>query len=183
MVQYPQSILVCPLSRLPEVVATREPERVVSLLDPEFETPDLGPGYAGRHLRLAFHDAHLATAGSFPPSHDHVRELLSFLRAWSRQAPLLVHCRAGIGRSTAAAYVAACLHNPDADPLNIALELRRVAPLARPNETLVAVADDIMGRGGSMSRAVSATGRGLAWIEVDENVPFELPSIFEKRRP
>jgi len=54
-------------------------------------------------------------------------------------------------------------------------ELRRRSPLARPNETLIALADEAMGRGGRMHAAVVETGRGLGWTGVSENVPFELP--------
>jgi len=35
-----------------------------------------------------------------------------------------------------------------------------------------------MGRGGRMLRAVGASARGLQWIDVDENEPFELSSRF-----
>ena len=48
------TILVSPLSRVDEVVRTRAPESVVSLLDPHHETPDLG--YGERHLRITFHE-------------------------------------------------------------------------------------------------------------------------------
>jgi predicted dithiol-disulfide oxidoreductase (DUF899 family) len=36
-----------------------------------------------------------------------------------------------------------------------------------------------MSRNGRMSEAIAETGRGLPWIEVDEGVPFEMPSTFE----
>ena len=39
------TILVCPLSGVLELVRARRPNRVVSLLDPEFEFPDLGAEY------------------------------------------------------------------------------------------------------------------------------------------
>ena len=57
------TILVCPLSKLATLVAARAPERIVSLLDPDFTFPETGRAYVGKHLRLRFHDAHVATAG------------------------------------------------------------------------------------------------------------------------
>jgi predicted protein tyrosine phosphatase len=168
-------ILVCPLSRVGELVAARAPARIVSLLDPEFETPATGDGYAGRHLRLSFHDIHLPAAGQILPAPVHVRELLGFLAAWGGTGTILVHCRAGIGRSTAAAFIAACLLRPDATEHDLALALRRASPLARPNETLIRIADAEMGRNGRMSEAIAATGRDLPWIDVYENMPFDLP--------
>lgn len=169
------TILVCPLSRVEEMVALERPERVVSLLDPEWAFPELGSAYVDRHLRLAFHDVHDPEPGMVVPSVEHVRELLRFVAAWDRARPILIHCRAGIGRSTAAAYVVACNASPGADELEIAAALRRAAPLARPNQRLVDLADHATGRNGRMSAAIAATGRGLAWIEVDEGEPFRLP--------
>jgi predicted protein tyrosine phosphatase len=151
----------------------------VSILDPDFETPALG--YSEGHLRLSFHDVHTPAKGAVLPSARHISDLVSFVGDWSRRAPLLVHCRAGIGRSTAAAFVVACLHNPDASERFIAEELRRVAPLARPNETLIRLADEIMRRSGRMSAAISETGKDLSWIEVDEGEPFELSSTYDSR--
>jgi predicted protein tyrosine phosphatase len=167
------------------MVATHTPERIVSLLDPGYAFPETGPAYFGRHLRLCFHDIHIPTDSQVVPTAKHIEELLAFLSLWSRQAPILIHCRAGIGRSTATAFITACLHNPHADELEIAGTLRRASPLARPNETLVQLADAAMSRNGRMSEAIAETGRDLSWIDViehlknyDEGVPFEMPATF-----
>lgn len=81
---------------------------------------------------------------------------------------------AGIGRSTAAAYIANCWRYPGVSERRIAELLREAAPLARPNETLVRRSDTALNRNGRMSAAISDTGRGLPWIQLDEGVPFEL---------
>jgi len=174
-------IVVCPLSQVPQMVAAYAPERVVSLLDPDFAFPHLGSAYQGRHLRLALHDVHDSGAGRIMPAAGHVDQLLSFLTLWSRSAPILIHCRAGIGRSTAAAFIAACLHHPNLNEREIAVNLRRISPLARPNEMLVKLADSVMQRSGRMARAIDETGRGLAWHQVNENVPFELACSFNSK--
>jgi predicted protein tyrosine phosphatase len=116
---------------------------------------------------------------------EHVHELLAFVGQWERSAPLLIHCRAGIGRSTATAFIAACLHNPHASEREIALALRRVSPLARPNETLIKLADAALGRRDRMYGAIVETGRDLSWSEVElalstdgEGRAFEMPSAF-----
>jgi len=175
------SILVTPLSQLPGVLARRRPGRVISLLDPGSPFPELGPSYIDRHLRLAFHDAHSPAPGVTVASPQDIAQLLAFLEPWDANESLLVHCRAGIGRSTATAFVAACFRNPHASELGIAIELRRVGPLSRPNETLVKLADSMMDRGGRMSAAIADTGRGLGWIDQPEGQPFELASQFDAR--
>lgn len=171
-------ILVCPLSRVTEVVAARRPQRVVSLLDPDVAFPELGPAYAERHLRLSFHDVHAGAEGATPPSVAHITELLAFLSARDSTDTILIHCRAGIGRSTATAFVAACLDHPDVSEREIAIALRRTSPTARPNETLIRLADAAMQRQGRMSAAIRETGRGLAWVTVQEGEPFEMQSVY-----
>ena len=179
-------ILVCPLSRVMSMVAMYTPERIVSLLDPNYAFPETGSAYSSRHLRLSFHDIHVPAEDQVVPTANHIDVLLGFLSLWSCKAPILIHCRAGIGRSPAVAFITACLHNPLADELDIAVMLRRASPLARPNEVLIQLADAAMDRKGRMSNAITETGRGLSWVEVnerlrmnDEGVPFEMPAVFE----
>jgi predicted protein tyrosine phosphatase len=84
---------------------------------------------------------------------------------------MVVHCWAGISRSTASAFAIACARNPQADELGIALAMRRASPSAFPNRRIVALADDILDRRGRMLEAVEAMGgNGFA----AEGVPFDL---------
>jgi hypothetical protein len=80
--------------------------------------------------------------------------------------------------------VTACLHNPHAAEQEIALALRRASLLARPNETLIKLADAALGRRDRMCRAIF-DGRSLSWREVEvalrsegEGRVFEMPSAF-----
>jgi predicted protein tyrosine phosphatase len=150
----------------------------VSVLDPGSIFPELGASYADRHLRLAFHDAHDPAPGFMLPSPDHIASLLSFLDAWDGNELLLIHCRAGIGRSTATAFIAACHRNPHTPEIEIAQALRRSGPFARPNETWIAMADAALARDGRMTAAIVETGRDLDWLDIEEAEPFELPSRF-----
>ncbi|HUZ12331.1 MAG TPA: hypothetical protein VMU93_05735 [Caulobacteraceae bacterium] len=166
-------LIVSPLSRLAEVIAERAPSHLVTLLGPEemIATPaGIDPA---RHLRLGVHDIAAPQPGLTAPDAALLEELLRFGRGWSGEAPMLVHCHAGISRSTATAFVLACERNPRADELEIALKMRRAAPQAYPNRRIVALADDMLGRGGRMIGAVEAMGaNGFAL----EGVPFELPA-------
>jgi predicted protein tyrosine phosphatase len=162
------------------MVAAHSPRWIISLLDPGFNFPDPGLDYLSRHLRLRFHDVHSTAEGYVMPSTQHVDELLTFLRVFDQTDSILIHCRAGIGRSTAAAFIAACLFNPSNDEHEIALGLRIASPHARPNETLIKLADDAMKRNGRMSNAVAITGRDLPPVEVAEGEPFELPSTYQR---
>jgi predicted protein tyrosine phosphatase len=82
-----------------------------------------------------------------------------------------VHCYAGISRSTAGAFIAACALNPQRDERAIAQYIRQASPTATPNALLVSIADRMLERNGRMIAAVEAIGRGLA---AEEGHPFRL---------
>ena len=56
-----------------------------------------------------------AADGFTPPAAAHINTTLDFVRRWDRRAPLVVHCFAGISRSTATAFMAVCALNPERD--------------------------------------------------------------------
>lgn len=162
-------IFVSPLSRLEETVRLSGARRLISLFS-DGAAPSVPAGFAENNcLRLAFHDISAPRDGLTPPSPEHVSRLLDFGRSSDRGAPLLVHCYAGISRSTAAAFVLACALMPDRDEAAIADELRRLSPSATPNPLVVAHADNLLGRHGRMSRAIDRIGRGA---EAFEGEPF-----------
>lgn len=168
-------MIVCPLSCVPDAAAEHRPSHMITLLDPGYpvETPE---GIAaGRHLKLGIWDISTPQEGMTPPDQSHVEQILAFGRSWDARAPLLVHCWAGISRSTATAFMLACARNPCAPELRIARSLREAAPHAYPNRQLVRLADEALGRQGRMIEAVEAMGdNGFATM----GRPFELPAAF-----
>lgn len=61
--EYALKILVCPLSKVMNMIAIHAPERIGSLLDPNYLFPKTGPECSRLHLQLCFHDIHVATEG------------------------------------------------------------------------------------------------------------------------
>lgn len=164
-------IHVCPLSRLAETVTRTGARHVLSVINAG--TPVVRPaGIApGDHLFLGFNDIVEPQPGLIHPAEEHMRALLDFVRRWPREAALVVHCYAGISRSTASAFIAACALNPRRDETEIAAQLRRASPSATPNARLVALGDAALGRAGRMSAAIAAIGRGA---DAFEGEPFAL---------
>lgn len=159
------AVFVCPLSRLAETVAESGARHIVTLINDETLVSRPPTVDHGNHLVLGIHDICAPAAGLVCPGADHVNEFLAFLDRWDRGAPVVVHCYAGISRSTAAAFAALCGLRPDLDEAEIALRLRRRSPEATPNGRFVAVADEILGRQGRMVRAVERIGRGAEAFE------------------
>ncbi|HZM08538.1 MAG TPA: protein-tyrosine phosphatase family protein, partial [Methylocella sp.] len=105
------------------------------------------------------------------PNESHVETLLDFVRKWDQAEPLLIHCWAGVSRSTAAAFIAACALRPDRDEALIARAVRTNSPTATPNPRLIAIADAKLGRNGRMVAAIEKIGRGRNCFE---GAPFAL---------
>lgn len=155
-----RTLHVCPLSAIHDVIALTRATRLVTLIDPGTipETPSSIE--TGRHLRIGVHDIDEALPGLIAPTQSHVGELLAFAAEWEAHEPLLIHCWAGISRSTAAAFITACAIAPAALEALIARRLRAASPTATPNRRLVALADDLLNRRGRMVDAISAIGPG-----------------------
>ena len=152
------TLIVCGLAEVPAIIAARAPSHMITLLDAAsmIETPaGLPPAH---HLRLSVNDIAQPTEGLILPSADLVHQLLAFGRAWDARTPMIVHCWAGISRSSASAFILACDRNPDTDERLIAMRMRRAAKHAYPNRKIIALADDILGRRGRMVDAVEAMG-------------------------
>jgi len=120
---------------------------------------------------LRLHDISMPLDGYIMPDEEHVADLLTFVRRWDRRAPLVVHCYAGISRSTASAFASVCALNPHRDEASVAQALRRASPTATPNIRIVSLADRLLGRDGRMVAAIETIGRG---IMAEEATPFRL---------
>jgi predicted protein tyrosine phosphatase len=173
------TLIVCPLSQVSAVIAARRPSHLITLLDPESLIPTPQALTADRHLRLGVNDIAEPSLGYICPDEALVRQILDFGAGWDAAEPMLVHCWAGISRSTATAFLLACERNPETDEARIASALREASRHAHPNRRIVALADDMMGRGGRMVDAVDAIGPGESILE---NHPFDLPARYRPGR-
>jgi predicted protein tyrosine phosphatase len=155
-------IHVCSLARLHDTVRETGARHVVTLIKDVSLVHRPASIAPENHLMLDMDDINEHIEGYVVPAEAHVGDLLRFVRAWDRSAPLVVHCYAGISRSTAGAFVTACALNPRRDEMVIARALRDASPTATPNLRIVSLADQILGRKGRMVMAVQAIGPGMA---------------------
>jgi predicted protein tyrosine phosphatase len=155
-------IHVCSLARLHDTVRETGARHVVTLIKDVSLVHRPATITAENHLLLDMDDINDHIEGYVMPAEEHVGDLLRFVRAWDRANPLVVHCYAGISRSTAGAFVTACALNPTRDELSIARALRAASHTATPNLRIVRLADQMLGRDGRMVRAIDAIGPGLA---------------------
>ena len=83
------TLIVCPLSHVDSVVASRRPSHVITLLDPD-SLIDVLDGYDDRHLRIGVHDIPWTADGLLCPDETVVERILDFGATWTGDAPLLV---------------------------------------------------------------------------------------------
>ncbi len=173
------SIWICSLAAAPQLVRQLRPSRVVSLLSPYDTFPAFEGFGSDLHLQVPIHDIVDDIGEWRAPDLSDAESVINFVQPWDRAAPMLIHCWAGISRSTASAFIAACLHNPEAEEQEIAAAIRAASPTASPNKRLVAHADALLGRNGRMNRAVESIGRGSAAMEAQA---FSIPSTYPAAR-
>ncbi len=164
-------IHVCSLARLYATVDETKARHIVTLLRLTDRVERPGHIAPENHLVLAVDDISTPMDGYTIPAQEHVERLIEFAGRWDRAAPMVVHCFAGISRSTAGAFVAACALNPNRDEQQIAWEIRRASRTAQPNARIVSIADRLLKRDGRMVRAVETIGPGHF---AEEGVPFRL---------
>jgi predicted protein tyrosine phosphatase len=153
-------LTVCGLEEL-ELHSSRAVTHVLSILDPEWPDPEAFLSYDPHHRTvLRFHDAIEPAPGLQLPQRGHVEAVLAFGRALAHDAAvrdeghLLVHCHAGISRSTASMAMILAQAHPQESEDRIFARILEIRPQAWPNSVMIGFADDLLGRGGRMTEAV-----------------------------
>ena len=150
-------IYVCGLAEMPEHVRDLRPSHLVSLLSSAEQPPTPDEVPAENHHRVKVNDISQPMPGFVLAQDADIARLIAFLGGWDATSPLLLHCFAGISRSTAAALIALTLRH-DGREEEAALRLRQAAPHAHPNRRIVELADARLGRNGRLVAAMAAMG-------------------------
>lgn len=128
-------------------------KHVISINNPTEDPPRPLRNHPGRHLVLHFHDTTRGSGlGGVPPRRRDVAQILEFARGIGPDDPVLVHCTAGISRSSAAALavIASKLEPSRSSAQRAFRELLDVKDTIRPNTDMVALADAQLGYGGEL---------------------------------
>lgn len=159
---------------MPALVDDIEPSRLITIINPRMVPDTPGLIAPGAHLKIAVSDICEPAAGRVCAEPAHVAELVRFVRDWNHDGDLVIHCLAGVSRSTAAAFITLCALNETVSETSIAQLLRSSSPSASPNRLLIGLADEVLARRGRMLEAVAAMGPGT--IDGIEGQPFSMPS-------
>lgn len=161
-----KQLVVCSLAAVPEIAAVANATALVSVLHPQL-IPDTPSTIAPeRHFKLGIDDIEAPHEGLQHARPTHIDALCRFAEDWHRTPTasgrnfnnqpdtIIVHCYAGISRSTAAAFVMLCTLNPSVNELTIAKYLRSQSSTAAPNRLIVDLGDQVLGRKGRMNKAI-----------------------------
>jgi predicted protein tyrosine phosphatase len=150
------ALTICGLDELDRHSA-RGVTHVLSILDPEWPEPEAFWAFeAHARTTLHFHDAIEPGPGVVLPRAADVEAILAFGRDIGDDlGHLLIHCHAGISRSTAAMAMILAQAFPREDEDAIVDRLARIRPQAWPNFRMIAFADERLARKGRLNAAVS----------------------------
>jgi predicted protein tyrosine phosphatase len=109
--------------------------------------------------------------------------LLAFDSEHEPDDALVIHCTAGISRSTAAFAILAAQRRPGAE-VEVFAELRAIRPRAWPNSLMIALADDLLGAQGRLNRELREhykrqlrrypdIGRMMIGLGREREIPFD----------
>jgi predicted protein tyrosine phosphatase len=133
-----------------------EVDTLISIGDP-WQVPPAGYDRAARRLRLQFQDVDGEGPGVIAASAADIAKLCDFAGVVRRAGgTAVIHCEAGISRSTAAAYIVFAVMfgaGREGEALDATLA---AAPHAMPNRWMVRLADDRLVRGGRLVAGLSA---------------------------
>lgn len=138
---------------------------VLSILDPGWPEPEPIRNFdLERRLKLHFHDVIEPMPGWIAPERWDVELLLAFGRKLTQSAEtasqangthLLVHCHAGLSRSTASAILLLAQSYPSKPAHDIVGQIIRLRPQAWPNLRIIELGDALLGRDGEIIASVS----------------------------
>ena len=155
----PFGISVCGIEELSGHCETGV-SHVLSILDPEWPVPEAFGGF-GEHakLELRFHDVIEETPGRVAPERDDVEAILAFGRDLQGEpaaaARLLVHCHAGVSRSTASMALLLAQARPSLPAERILQGVLGIRDKAWPNLRILELGDALLGRGGTLPAAAA----------------------------
>jgi predicted protein tyrosine phosphatase len=159
----PYDITICGLSELPGHAAVGF-SHVISILDPIWPDPDEFARWSEhRRVLWRFDDVVEVGNGYAAPKRTDVETILAFGTALAEESAtrLLVHCHAGVSRSTATAVILMAQHNPGREA-EIFDELVRLRPRSWPNALMLQLADALLRRDGALLAELRGHQRRIA---------------------
>jgi predicted protein tyrosine phosphatase len=157
----PFRLTICGIPELDEHCAAGV-THVLSILDPDMPHPPAFSAFAPHHrLALRFHDIIETLPDRLAPARADVERLLAFGHELSDTSGnhLLIHCHAGVSRSTASAALILAQARPDRAARDALEAVAQLRPRAWPNLRILEFGDELLSRNGEIVAAAAAIYR------------------------
>ena len=136
-------VFVSTMSNVSRMTSKHDITHVLSLIEPG-KKPFLHPQRKVVWQVINFSDDWDPNVSSAPKRED-VKEIIKFGRELEEDARVLVHCYAGISRSTAGALIMLHLNDPELAVDELVDRIIKIRDVAYPNELICRYADEILG--------------------------------------
>lgn len=111
-------------------------------------------GFPQAELHFAtYDDIEICHGEAKAPSRSDVQDALKFASTLTTNDHLLIHCMAGISRSTATAMSIISHHYGPGSEREAAITVREIRPIANPNRLILSQADELLERHGALVNA------------------------------
>jgi predicted protein tyrosine phosphatase len=144
---------------------------VLSILDPGWPDPPAFNDFDPHHrVAFRFNDIIGPVPDEIPPTAADVALLLDYgseVMTAGPDAHLLIHCHAGVSRSTATAALLLAQAEPARPAAEIFAEIARLRPRAWPNLLILEHGENALGRPGGIVPAVAAQYRRVLSVNPD----------------
>lgn len=145
------NIAICSRNKVAETMKAHSATHVLSLLDPGVRT-FLHPKIKAEWKLMVMADELYSDLPN-APTVEHVKEIIEYGLSLPEDSSLLVHCEAGVSRSTAASLVImVAREGVEAIPSCIEV-LKWIRPQSCPNRLIINYADQLLGCGGKLFKA------------------------------
>jgi predicted protein tyrosine phosphatase len=133
------------------LMLTDWPTKIISLVEEDLIFQ------GDHHLHVRFDDIAKPITGRVHPTEDHLRQILEFADSFTDDDRVLVHCHAGISRSTAVAIAVLIHHGWSYDAAYQHVE--NVRPILLPNKLIIKYVDERFALGGKLIELVETNDR------------------------
>jgi predicted protein tyrosine phosphatase len=143
-------IVVSSLWQVGDAIRNFNVRHVISLNDPNSVPPTMPDIPATNRLCVEFHDVSEETPNRINPTIENIEAIIAFGRCvLDGGDPVLIHCVAGVSRSTAAGLIVAA-NCSTKEPDELVKLLRNKAPYCQPNTMMIRLGDNSMELNGEL---------------------------------
>jgi predicted protein tyrosine phosphatase len=148
-----KQIIICNKSEVPKHVHRSGVTHIISLMDPHTR-PYIPEQFNKNNWKIQYFEDNDNPKHHNAPRREHIDFILEYTKTIPNDAVLLVHCLAGISRSTAGTLGILLQKNGKDKIAESITELIEIRPIAHPNRLIVAYLDSIFGYDGKLEIAV-----------------------------